>query len=136
LLTNNYIFLVKLSLFCVSTPCTSITIIKVLWIRNILQELFNFNKPIKIYTDNIASKTNIKKDEINTILKYIHIKFFFNKNSINESKITLDYIESKEMLADNILTKHKNSKNIVNFVNKVFINENLFEREVLKYVNI
>jgi len=40
------------------------------------------------------------------------------------------------MLADNILTKHKNSKNIVNFVNKVFINENLFEREVLKYVNI
>jgi len=101
-----------------TSECTK----KVLWIRNILQELFNYNKPIKIYTDNIASKTNIENDEINTKLKHIDIKFFFNKD-IDKGKITLDYIESKEMLAD-ILTKNKNSKDKVNFANKVFINKN------------
>ena len=37
---------------------------KILWIRNILEGLFNFNKLIKIYTDNITSKTNIENDEI------------------------------------------------------------------------
>ncbi|KAG4091127.1 hypothetical protein H8356DRAFT_1356640 [Neocallimastix lanati (nom. inval.)] len=42
---------------------------KVLWIRNMLQELFNFNKSFKIYTGNITNKTNIEKDEINTKLK-------------------------------------------------------------------
>jgi len=49
------------------------------WIRNILHELFNFNKPIKIYTDNIGSKkTDIENSEIGTKLKQSDIKIFFN----------------------------------------------------------
>jgi len=47
--------------------------------KKYLRRLFNFNKPIKIYTDNIASKTNIENDEINPKLKHVAIKYFFNK---------------------------------------------------------
>jgi len=41
--------------------------------KKYLRRLFNFNKPIKIYTDNIASKTNIENDEINPKLKHIQL---------------------------------------------------------------
>ena len=35
------------------------------------RKLFNFDKPITVYTDNTASLENIKNDEINTKLKHI-----------------------------------------------------------------
>jgi len=42
------------------------------------------------------------------------------KDNTDKDKITLNHIESKEMLAD-ILIKNKNRKDGVNFANKVFI---------------
>ena len=39
--------------YIATAECTK----KVLWIRNILYEIFNIKKPIKIFTDNLASKT-------------------------------------------------------------------------------
>jgi len=79
---------------------TSECIIKVLWIRNILHELFNIKKPIKIFTDNLASKTTIENGELNNILKHIEIKFYFNKDNINNNRINLEYINTEKMLAD------------------------------------
>jgi len=98
---------------------TSECVKKVLWIRNILIELFNYNKPIKIYTDNVASKTNIENDEINPKLKHIAIKYFFNKDNIQKGKIKLEYIDTKNMLAD-IFTKYVNGPAMTKFANKVF----------------
>jgi len=102
---------------------TSECIKKVLWIRNILQELFKFKKPIKIFTDNIASKTNIENDEINPKLKHIAIKYFFDKDNIEKGKIKLEYIDTKNMLAD-VLTKDKNGPFMTNFANKIFHKKN------------
>jgi len=50
---------------------TSECVKKVFWIRNILTELFNLNKPIKIYIDNISSKTIIENGQLNSKLRIL-----------------------------------------------------------------
>jgi len=92
---------------------------KVLWLRNILFELFNFNKPITIYTDNQASKTTIENGQLNSKLKYINIKFYFNQDHIKNKRIILKYISTENMLAD-VLTKNVNGPQMSKFSNIIF----------------
>ena len=92
---------------------------KILWIRNILKELFNFKKPIILYTDNLASKTSIENGELNNKLKHIRVSFYFNKDIIEKNLIKLEYKETDKMLAD-IFTKYTNGPKIKQFANLVF----------------
>jgi len=101
--------------YIATSECTK----KVLWFRNILNELFNINKPIKIFTDNLASKTSIENGELNNKLKHIEIKFYFNKENIKNNKIALEYINTEKMLADP-LTKDFNSPKMTKFTDQIF----------------
>jgi len=101
--------------YIATSECTK----KVLWIRNILKELFNLNKPIKIYTDNLASKTTIENGELNNKLKHIEIKFYFNRDNIKNNKITLEYINTEKMLADP-LTKITNGPKMTKYTDQIF----------------
>jgi len=92
---------------------------KALWIRNILIELFNIKKPIKILTDNLASKTTIENGEINNKLKHIDIKYHFNYDNIKNNKVLMEYINTKEMLADP-LTKNINGSKMTQFTDQIF----------------
>ena len=98
-----------------TSECTK----KVLWIRNILSELFNFNKPITIFTDNQASKTTIENGQLNSKLKHINIKFYFNQDNIKNKRINLKYISTENMLAD-VLTKNVNGPQMSRFSNIIF----------------
>ena len=98
-----------------TTECTK----NVLWIRNILQEIFNFNKPIKIYTDNLSSKTTIENGQLNSKLKHINIKFYFNQDHIKNNRIKLEYTNTENMLAD-VLTKNVNGPKMTHFSNMIF----------------
>jgi len=98
-----------------TTECSK----KVLWLRNILFELFNFNKPINIYTDNQASKTTIENGQLNSKLKYINIKFYFNQDHIKNKRIILKYISTENMLVD-ALTKNVNGPQMSKFSNIIF----------------
>ena len=98
---------------------TSENIKKILWIRNILKELINYNKTITIFTDNLASKITIENGEINTKLKHIDIRFHFNRDNIVKRKVKLEYKDTKEMLAD-ALTKDVNGTKMSIFANKIF----------------
>ena len=89
--------------YIATTLCTK----NALWIRNILIELINYNKPMKIYTDNMASKTTIENGQLNSKLKHINIKFYFNKDHIKNKNIILEYVSTDKMLAD-VLTKYVN----------------------------
>jgi len=102
---------------------TSECVKKVLWIKNILIEIFNYNKPITIYTDNNASKVCIENGQINTKLKHMEIKYYFNKDNITKNKIKLEYKNTKEMLAD-VLTKCSNGRAIKNFTDIVLFKSN------------
>ena len=97
---------------------TSECIKKVLWIRNIFKELFNFNKPITVYTDNLSSLKTIENGELNSKLKHISIKYHFNRDNILYNRIKLKYIESKKMLADT-LTKNINGTQMSQFTDKI-----------------
>ncbi|OUM69822.1 hypothetical protein PIROE2DRAFT_37887, partial [Piromyces sp. E2] len=72
-------------------------------------------RTINIYTDNVASKTNIENDEINPKLKRIAIKYFFNKDNVEKRIIKLNYIDTKNML-DDVLTKKVNRHVMTNFI--------------------
>ena len=98
-----------------NTKCSK----KVLWLRNILFELFNFNKPITIYTDNQGSKTTIENGQLNSKLKHINIKFYFNQDHIKNKRIILKYISTENMLAD-VLTKNVNGPQMSKFSNIIF----------------
>jgi len=101
--------------YIATSECTK----KVLWIRNILTELFNIKKPIKILTDNLASKTSIENGELNNKLKHIEIKFYFNKDNIKNNKIKLEYINTERMLADP-LTKDINGPKMMKYTDQIF----------------
>jgi len=92
---------------------------KALWLRNILIELFNDYKPITIFTDNMAAKISIENNEINTKLKHISIKYYFNKDNIIHKRIKLEYKNTNEMLAD-ILTKNVNGSKMKKFTDTIF----------------
>ncbi len=101
--------------YIATTECAK----KSLWIRNILKELINYDRPMRIYTDNLASKTTIENGELNTKLKHINIKFYFNKDIIKNNLITLNYINTENMLAD-VLTKCVNGPKMTKFSNIIF----------------
>lgn len=98
---------------------TSECVKKVLWLRNILYELFKFNKPIKVYTNNLSSKTTIENGQLNSKLKHINIKFYFNYDHIKNKRISLEYISTDKMLA-NVLTKNVNGSKMTSFSNIIF----------------
>jgi len=102
----------------------SVCIKKLLRIKNILYELFKFNKPLTLFTDNNASKISMENGELNPKLKHISIKYHFNKDNIEKNLIKLKYISTDKMLADT-LTKCVNGTKMTTFANQIFItNEN------------
>jgi len=102
---------------------------KVLWIRNILYKLFNIKKPIKIFIDNLASKTTLENGELNNKLKHREIKFYFNKDNIKNNRINLEYINTEKMLADP-LTKEFNWPKMTKFTDQIFDKQTLwYERK-------
>jgi len=61
---------------------------------------------------------------LNSKLKHISIKYYFNKDIINQNKIDLKYIPTDEMLTDTF-TKKQNGSKIKKFNKKIFeINNN------------
>jgi len=98
---------------------TSICIKKIVWIKNILYELFRYSRPITIYSDNTASIKSMENGDLNPKLKHISIKYHFNYDYISKNIIKLKYIETKSMLAD-ILTKSVNGPKIKELANRVF----------------
>ena len=72
----------------------------------------NFNNYYENYSDD-------ENGQINTKLKHIDIKFYFNKDHIKNNNITLEYISTDKMLAD-VLTKCVNGPKMSRFSNIIF----------------
>ena len=87
--------------------------------RNLIKELFNIEKEITIFTDNLSSKITMENGDLNTKLKHIDIKYHFNKDNIDKHKIKLEYINTEKMIAD-VLTKDVNGNKMTLFTNYIF----------------
>ena len=59
----------------------------------------------------------MENGDLNTKLKHIEIKYYFNKDLIEKNIIKLEYINTNEMLAD-ILTKNDNGNKMTKFIYK------------------
>jgi len=58
-------------------------------VKKILNELLKLNKTTTSFKDNVANKTYIEKEELNTKLKFINIKYHFNIYYIEKNFIKL-----------------------------------------------
>ena len=85
-------FFIVIICFLLTDSLQSVCIKKLLRIKNILYELFKFNKPLTLFTDNNASKISMENGELNPKLKHISIKYHFNKDNIEKILIKLKYI--------------------------------------------
>jgi len=92
---------------------------KILWIQNLLKEIFNKNFKTTLFLDNLSAKKVIENGQFNNNLKHIDIKLHFIFDLIKNNKINLEYIESEKMLAD-VLTKNVNGTKISKFANIIF----------------
>ena len=76
-----------------------------IWLRNLLTSIsFPPNDPTTIKQDNQATITFSETNKISQRSKHIDVRHYFVKQAIEESQIMLEYIPSKENLAD-IFTK-------------------------------
>lgn len=89
-----------------------------LWYQNILKELGINHRCTKIFVDNQAAIHNAKNKTINIKSKHIDIKYHKIRELINEERIKLEYIKSKDNIADGF-TKYLNSNKMTEFRNRL-----------------
>eukprot|EP00253_Pinus_taeda_P018100 PITA_18100 len=84
----------------VATSCT-----QVLWMKQTLQDLqVQFSEPISIFCDNTSAISVSKNPVMHSKTKHILIKYHFVREQVAEKNIKLEYVGTKEQIAD-IFTK-------------------------------
>lgn len=80
-------------------------ILKVVWMKNTLVDYkIHFDDPIHIYYDNTSSIDVSKILVMHFHTKHIPIKYYYLKEQVANNTVKLEYISSKEQVAD-IFTK-------------------------------
>ena len=63
-----------------------------------------YNQPIPIYRDNMSAISISKNPVFHSKTKHIPIKYHFVREQVNEQQVKLEYVNTKEQVAD-IFTK-------------------------------
>ena len=78
---------------------------QVLWMKQTLQDLqVQFSEPIPIFCDNTSAISISKNPVMHSKTKHIPIKYHFVREQVAEKNIKLEYVCTKEQIAD-IFTK-------------------------------
>ena len=78
---------------------------QVLWMKQTLQYIqVQFNEPIPIFCDNTSAISISKNPVMHSKTKHISIKYHFVREQVAENNIKLEYVCTKEQIAD-IFTK-------------------------------
>ena len=94
------LFMAKAEFVATASCCTQL-----LWMMQTLQDLqITCTTPISIFCDNTSAISISKNLVINSKTKHIPIKYHFILEQVLEQKVKLEYVPSKEQVAD-ILTK-------------------------------
>ena len=92
---------------------------KILWIQNLIKEIFNKKLKMTLYLDNLSCKKILENGQFNNNMKHIDIQEHFIFDLVKNNKIKLEYIETENMLADT-LTKNVNGPKMTKFTNLIF----------------
>jgi hypothetical protein len=83
-----------------TTCCT-----QVLWMKQTLQDIqVEYDEPILIFCDNTSAISISKNPVMHSKMKHIPIKFHFLREQVTEKNIKVEYVGTKEQIAD-IFTK-------------------------------
>jgi hypothetical protein len=83
-----------------TTCCT-----QVLWMKQTLQDIqVEYDEPIPIFCDNTSAISISKNPVMHSKMKHIPIKFHFLWEHVTEKNIKVEYVGTKEQIAD-IFTK-------------------------------
>ena len=76
------------------------------WLKAFLRELGEMadDEAVKIYEDNQGSIALAKNPEFHKRTKHIDIRYHFVREKVEDGQVVLEYISTKDMLAD-IMTK-------------------------------
>ena len=78
---------------------------QILWIRQSLEDIqVNSSQPTPIYCDNTSAISISKNPVMCSKTKHISIKYHFLREKVGEQKVKLEYVSTKEQVAD-IFTK-------------------------------
>ena len=78
---------------------------QLLWMMQTLQDFqIKFTPPLSIMCDNTSAISILKNHVMNSKTKHIPIKYHFLREQVLEQKVKLEYVPSKEQVA-NIFTK-------------------------------
>eukprot|EP00253_Pinus_taeda_P036532 PITA_36532 len=77
---------------------------QILWMMQTLKGFQITCTPISIFCDNTSAISISKNPVMHSKTKHIHVKYHFLREQVLEQKVKLDYVPSKEQVAD-ILTK-------------------------------
>ena len=86
---------------CYETTC------HVIWLQNFIStlEIVHFiSRPLKLFCDNSAVVSFSRNTRSTSRCKHIYVKFFFVKEKVGESLISVEHMPTTSMLAD-LLTK-------------------------------
>ena len=76
-----------------------------IWLHHFITKAFQpLDFPLQIYCDNQSAITIAYGNQMHTRTKHFNIQLYFIRNTIEEKKITYDYLLTDQMVAD-ILTK-------------------------------
>ena len=110
------------------------------WLTEIatITNIIKLETPLIIYTDNEAAKAIAKNDQLHSRTKHIDIKHHFIRDEIEKERIKIEWISTKEQLAD-LLTKKLSNDQFKYFITKLMDGEintilykNKLEREKIK----
>ena len=87
--------------YIVATSCCT----RVLWMKQTLTDIqVEYDEPIPIYCDNTSTISVSKNPMMHSKTKHIPIKYHFLREQVAEKKIRVEYVGTKEQVAD-IFTK-------------------------------
>ena len=76
-----------------------------LWLQHFITEVFQpLDFPIQIYSDNQSAITIMYSNQMHAHTKHFDIRLYFLRDTIENKKVTLEYLPTEQMVAD-ILTK-------------------------------
>ena len=89
-----------------------------LWFQTWINEVFKRTLPVTIYCDNQSAIALAKNDVFHQRTKHIDIRYHFIRQHVNEGRINIKWVDTKQQQAD-ILTKRINNSSLVVLRNKL-----------------
>jgi hypothetical protein len=75
-----------------------------IYLSNFVSELIDEKKVLLIFNQNQSAQMLSKNRRFSKRIKHVELKYHFIREAIEKNKVELDYIQSKELMAD-LLTK-------------------------------